>query len=66
MDIDSHLVLGLIRQESNFNDKAIAIEKLNDAVRRANNARNAESGNDIEKAIYWWNKVYNDLFPSYY
>lgn len=59
-------VSGSITACKSFSDKTKALEKLDDAVRRSNNARNAESNKDTERAIYWWNKVYNDLFPGYY
>ena len=59
-------VSGSIAACKNTSDKTTTLNKLDDAIRRANNARNAESSGDIEKAIYWWNKVYSDLFPAYY
>ena len=46
--------------------KADALSKLKTAATRANKARDAAINNDVKTAIEWWQKLYNDKFPSYY
>lgn len=43
-----------------------ALTKLTRARDRSKSARNSESSGNISDAFDWWNKVYNDNFPSYY
>lgn len=46
--------------------KTEALSKLNTAVARADNAQEAESNNQIEKAFSWWDKLFAGRFPAYY
>lgn len=46
--------------------KTDALSKLNTAATRAAKARDAASNNDVKTAFDWWQKLYNDKFPSYY
>ncbi|MDD2321706.1 MAG: hypothetical protein PHO83_16810 [Geobacteraceae bacterium] len=46
--------------------KVDALSKLKTAATRANKARDAAINNDVKTAIEWWQKLYNDKFPSYY
>lgn len=45
---------------------ADALSKLQTAVTRAVNAREAEKAGDTAGAFYWWNLLFDDAFPSYY
>ncbi|MDQ5823419.1 MAG: nucleotidyltransferase [Chloroflexota bacterium] len=42
-----------------------ALSKLATAIRRIENAREAEKSGNIEDTYYWWNKVYGGRFPEY-
>lgn len=46
--------------------KTDALSKVNTATTRAEKAWEAASNEDIKLAFEWWNKLYNDKFPSYY
>jgi hypothetical protein len=46
--------------------KTDAISKLNTAVSRVDNAREAETNKDTKSAFEWWNLLYNKRFPNYY
>ena len=46
--------------------KSEAITKVNRAATRSRNARQAEIDGRLETAFDWWDKVFNDNFPSYY
>jgi hypothetical protein len=46
--------------------KVNALTKLKTAATRAKKAREAASNDDVKTAIEWWQKLYNDKFPSYY
>jgi len=46
--------------------KQDALSKLNTAATRAEKAREAEAAHDTKTAFEWWQKLYNDKFPSYY
>ena len=43
-----------------------AISKVQTAVTRAENARDAAYKENIEDAFYWWRLLYNYEFPTYY
>ena len=43
-----------------------AISKLQDAVHRAENAKEDEDKDDVAGAFYWWDLVFNGNFPSHY
>ncbi len=44
--------------------KEIALSKLNRAISRAEKAQEAEVKGNIDKAFYWWNKLFNNKFPK--
>lgn len=46
--------------------KVDALSKLKTAATRAEKAREASINNDVKAAFEWWQKLYNDNFPSYY
>lgn len=46
--------------------KPNALSKLNTAVSRAENAELARNEGRTPDAFYWWDRVYNNCFPSYY
>jgi len=46
--------------------KQDALSKLSTATTRAKKAEVAKEKDDIKTAFYWWNKFYNNKFPSYY
>ena len=59
-------VSGLIQPcntDVQYND---ALSKLETALSRASNARDASSNNDVASAFKWWNMLYDNKFPSYY
>jgi hypothetical protein len=43
-----------------------ALSKLERALTRATNAREAKEKGNISEAFDWWRLVYNDEFPTYY
>jgi hypothetical protein len=59
-------VSGVIQPCKNIVDRNKSLKELADAVNRSKYARTAESENRMKDAFYWWNVVYNDLFPGYY
>lgn len=58
-------VSGSITACGNLTDKTTTLSKLDDAIRRSNKAREDEQNDKISDAFYWWNLVFNKLFPSY-
>lgn len=46
--------------------KRDALSKLETALNRATNAREAARAENISDAFYWWRLVYNNNFPTYY
>lgn len=63
---DPMKVAGYIYPCQTENQKNDAISKLETAVKRAENARDSASNNDVKKSFYWWNLLFNDKFPNYY
>jgi len=59
-------ISGNIRACVNDEKKTDVLTKLKRAVDRSSNAVSAENASRISDAFDWWNKVYNDCFPSYY
>ncbi len=59
-------ISGTIQPCKNMDDRKKSLAELKDAARRSQLARTAESENRAKDAFYWWNVVYNDLFPAYY
>ncbi len=59
-------VSGVIQPCKSIDDRNKSLEEIRNAVRRSKNARTAESEDRMKDAFYWWNVVYNDLFPGYY
>lgn len=47
-------------------DRQKVLEAIDRAVTRSTEAYDAEKAENISAAFDWWNKVYADLFPSYY
>lgn len=43
-----------------------ALSKLERALTRATNAREAKENGNVSDAFYWWRLVYNNEFPTYY
>lgn len=59
-------VSGKIVACKNETDRAAAIILLKDAIRRSQNAVSSEhTDHKTATAFYWWNKLYNDMFPNY-
>jgi hypothetical protein len=46
--------------------KQTGLSKLQTALSRAENARDAAYKEKISDAFYWWRLLYNDEFPTYY
>jgi len=59
-------ISGLISPCSSETRKAEALSKLKTAQTRAQNAYDCEQAGNIKDAVYWWNMVYDNNFPSYY
>jgi hypothetical protein len=45
--------------------KEDALSKIETALRRADNAWEAEHKGKIQEAFYWWRLLFDDQFPSY-
>jgi hypothetical protein len=45
--------------------KSDSLSKLETALSRAEKARAAEEDDRIDDGFYWWNLLFDDLFPSY-
>lgn len=62
---DPMRVSGYINACKNSTDHSNALLALEKAVSRSKNARLNEDKDDIERAFYWWNLLFNEGFPSY-
>lgn len=58
-------ISGLIPACASQSQKEDALSKLNTALTRADNAREAELADKIKDAFYWWGLVFDGHFPAY-
>ena len=59
-------ISGYINPCSTSNNLEDAKLKLSTAITRAEKAAAAKHEGDIREAFYWWDRLYNGNFPSYY
>lgn len=64
--IDPTGVGGYIQACKSETSRQDAMSKLITAYTRTKKARDAESNDNISDAFYWWNRLFNDKFPTYY
>jgi len=58
-------ISGYISPCSSDAKKSKTLSKLETALKRAQNAIDAENEGEITDAFYWWNLVFNEKFPAY-
>lgn len=59
-------VSGYVHACSTDSKKTDALSKLNRAMVRAIKAKEAKDSDNTKNEFYWWNKLFNENFPSYY
>jgi hypothetical protein len=64
--IDPTGISGYIEPCSSLAKKIEALSKVKTGISRAEKAVSAQGKSDIKNAFEWWNKFYNNKFPSYY
>jgi hypothetical protein len=57
---------GLIQPCKSTADKEIALSMLNTAATRASKAEQAWVAGEVKESFDWWQKLYDNNFPSYY